>query len=205
MKSRYQNSQRILWNMQSACFFLSLLSVAEEYNNDKVDLLDAARYCMNKGWADAEYFISNDVEILKWLTGKRVTKTFVFEKRQFNDEMKLEARIARDISQFIRENLTYFQSFSNVILYYDNGQKQLSRILNTILATEIVEYDVRKVKSSDYRLFQVADLICTIELMNKKFEEGENISKSEQYIFHNKRDFRKDFSKKIIVKRFDSI
>lgn len=119
--------------------------------------------------------------------------------------MKLEARIARDISQFIRENLTYFQSFSNVILYYDNGQKQLSRILNTILATEIVEYDVRKVKPSDYRLFQVADLICTIELMNKKFEEGENISKSEQYIFHNKRDFRKDFSKKIIVKRFDSI
>lgn len=132
-------------------------------------------------------------------------KTFVFEKRQFNDEMKLEARIARDISQFIRENLAYFQSFSNVILYYDNGQKQLSRILNTILATEIVEYDVRKVKPSDYRLFQVADLICTIELMNKKFEEGENISKSEQYIFHNKRDFRKDFSKKIIVKRFDSI
>ena len=132
-------------------------------------------------------------------------KTFVFEKRQFNDEMKLEARIARDISQFIRENLTYFQSFSNVILCYDNGQKQLSRILNTILATEIVEYDVRKVKPSDYRLFQVADLICTIELMNKKFEEGENISKSEQYIFHNKRDFRKDFSKKIIVKRFDSI
>lgn len=80
MKSRYQNSQRILWNMQSACFFLTLLSIAEEYNKSKVDLLDAARYCMEKEWIDAEYFISNDVEILKWLTGKRVNKTLVFEK-----------------------------------------------------------------------------------------------------------------------------
>lgn len=129
-------------------------------------------------------------------------KSFVFEKHQFKDEMKLEARIARDISQFIRENLSYFQSFDNVILYYDNGQKQLSRILNTILATEIVEYDVRKVKPSDYRLFQVADLICTIELMNKKLQDGEDLSKSEKYIFHSKRDFKKDFSKKITEKQF---
>lgn len=80
MVSRYQNSQRILWNMKSACFFLSLLSIAEEYNNEKVDLLDTARHCMEKKWINAEYFISNDVEILKWLTGKRVNKTVISEK-----------------------------------------------------------------------------------------------------------------------------
>ena len=99
-------------------------------------------------------------------------KTFIFEKQQFKDEMKLEAKIAREISQFIRDNLTYFQSFDELMLYYDNGQKQLNRILNTVLATEIVDYDVRKVKPSEYRLFQVADLICTLELLNKKMEDG---------------------------------
>ena len=116
--------------------------------------------------------------------------------------MKLEARIAREISLFIRDNLSYFQSFDELVLYYDNGQKQLNRILNTVLATEIVDYDVRKVKPSDYRLFQVADLICTLELLNKKMEEGEQLSKSEQYIFHSKRDFKKDFMKKIVKKKF---
>ena len=129
-------------------------------------------------------------------------KTFLFEKQQFKDEMKLEARIAREISLFIRDNLSYFQSFDELVLYYDNGQKQLNRILNTVLATEIVDYDVRKVKPSDYRLFQVADLICTLELLNKKMEEGEQLSKSEQYIFHSKRDFKKDFMKKIVEKKF---
>ena len=129
-------------------------------------------------------------------------KTFIFEKQQFKDEMKLEARIAREISLFIRDNLSYFQFFDELVLYYDNGQKQLNRILNTVLATEIVDYDVRKVKPSDYRLFQVADLICTLELLNKKMEEGEQLSKSEQYIFHSKRDFKKDFMKKIVEKKF---
>ena len=129
--------------------------------------------------------------------------SFVFEKQQFKDEMKLEAKIARDISLFIRDNMKYFCSFNEVVLYYDNGQKQLSKILNTVLATELSNYDVRRVKPSEYRLFQVADLLCTIELLNKKIESGEQLSRSEQYVFHSKRDFKKDFLKKIIEKRFE--
>lgn len=130
-------------------------------------------------------------------------KSFIFEKRMFKDEMKLEARIARDISLFIRNHLAFFQGFDEVVLYYDNGQKQLSRILNTVLATELTDYDVRKVTPSDYRLFQVADLICTIELLNTKIEAGEQLSKSEQYVFHSKREFKKDFIKGILDKRMD--
>ena len=75
MTSRYENSQRILWNTRSACFFLCLLSVAEEYTKHKIDFLDAAKYCMDKGWMDAEYFVNNDVKILEWLTGKKVVKS----------------------------------------------------------------------------------------------------------------------------------
>ena len=59
--------------------------------------------------------------------------------------------MARDLSQFIRDNLTYFQSFSKVILYYDNGQHELNRILNTVFATQLVDYDVRKVIPNEYR------------------------------------------------------
>ena len=125
------------------------------------------------------------------------TKLFFFAKRCDI------AKIARDISLFIRDNMKYFCSFDEVVLYYDNGQKQLSKILNTVLATELSNYDVRRVKPSEYRLFQVADLLCTIELLNKKIESGEQLSRSEQYVFHSKRDFKKDFLKKIIEKRFE--
>ncbi len=77
MTSRYENSQRLLWNMKYACFFLSLLSISEEVTEKKVDLLDAARYCKEKGWIDDEFTVLYDCKILSWLTGKKVTKTAV--------------------------------------------------------------------------------------------------------------------------------
>ena len=85
-------------------------------------------------------------------------KSFVYRKSEHENIFKLEARMARDLSQFIRDNLTYFQRFSKVILYYDNGQHELNRILNTVFATQLVDYDVRKVIPNEYRLFQAADL-----------------------------------------------
>ena len=88
-----------------------------------------------------------------------------------------------------------------MILYYDNGQHELNRILNTVLATQLAEYDVRKVIPNEYRLFQVADLICTLELLRVKVECGK-LSNSEERIFHSARDLKKDFLKGIHKKEF---
>ncbi|MBO5228073.1 MAG: DUF3800 domain-containing protein [Lachnospiraceae bacterium] len=128
-------------------------------------------------------------------------KTFVFHKNQYDNIFKLEARIAKDLSQFIKDNLLFFQSFEKVILYYDNGQYELNRILNTVLATQLADYDVRKVIPSEYRLFQVADLICTLELLKVKIENGQ-LSNSEERIFHSKSDLKKDFLKGLKKKEF---
>ena len=128
-------------------------------------------------------------------------KSFVFHKSEYENNFKLEARMARDISAFIRDNLVYFQGYEKVILYYDNGQHELNRILNTVLATQLTDYDVRKVLPSDYRLFQVADLICTLELLKIKAESGQ-LSKSEERMFHSKRELKKDFLKGIGKKEF---
>jgi len=128
-------------------------------------------------------------------------KSFVFKKAEYENSFKLEARMARELSLFIRENLSYFQSFEKVILYYDNGQHELNRILNTVLATQLADYDVRKVIPNEYRLFQVADLICTLELLKMKLEHGK-LSNSEERIFHSKRDLKKDFLQGIRKKEF---
>ncbi|MBQ8924526.1 MAG: hypothetical protein IJ053_06990, partial [Lachnospiraceae bacterium] len=77
----------------------------------------------------------------------------------------------------------------------------LNRILNTVLATELTDYDVRRVLPSNYKLFQAADLICTLELLGMKAEYG-TLSKSENLIFHSKRDLKKDFLKGIKKKQF---
>ena len=128
-------------------------------------------------------------------------KTFVFEKKQFENTMKLEGGMAKEMSLFIREKLDFFQSFENVILYYDNGQHELNRILNAVLTTELSHYDIRRVLPKDYKLFQAADLICTLQLLALKRERKE-LSNSELLLFHNERELNKQFLKPIKKKEF---
>jgi hypothetical protein len=45
-----------------------------------------------------------------------------------------------------------------------------SRILSSVLNALLPDVEFRKVLPSDYRLFQVADLICTLELIRLKME-----------------------------------
>lgn len=128
-------------------------------------------------------------------------KSFIFHKIEFKNNFKLEDRIARDISLFIKENLLFFLKYDKIILYYDNGQHELSQILNAVFEAELPSFEVRKVLPSEYRLFQVADLLCTLELLKEKIKHG-NLSKSEEIIFHSKRDFKKDFLKGIQKKEW---
>ncbi|MBO7453471.1 MAG: DUF3800 domain-containing protein [Clostridiales bacterium] len=130
-------------------------------------------------------------------------KSFIFEKKEFIDTLQLEAGMVKEISFFLRSNLVYFQGFDNVILYYDNGQRQLTRILNAVLATELVEYSVRKVLPKEYKLFQAADLICTLALLNAKCQHGE-LTRSEEIIFHSKRELYRQFIRPIKKKSFDN-
>lgn len=110
--------------------------------------------------------------------------------------------MAKELSFFIHNNITFFQKFDNVVLYYDNGQTELNRILNLVLSTELSTYSYKKVSPKDYKLFQVADLICTLKLLDLKCKHGE-LSRSEQLIFHSKRELRRQFIKPILKKRFD--
>ena len=128
-------------------------------------------------------------------------KSFVFYKKDYQDVFRLEAAMARELSQFIRNNIDFFQDFERVVLYYDNGQHELSRILNTVLATELSSYEMKRVIPSDYRLFQVADLFCTLELVKEKLTHT-TMNRSEELLFHSKRDFKKDFLSGIKKKQF---
>ena len=127
-------------------------------------------------------------------------RSFVYNKRKYDNSMELEARMTREIALFLRDNLAFFQEFNKVILYYDNGQKQITRILNSVFTDELSCYDIRRVMPKDYKLFQAADLICTLELMDAKCAYGE-LTKSEIAVFHSKRDLYKQFIRPLKSKR----
>ena len=101
--------------------------------------------------------------------------------------------MSREIGSYVRKSFTYFQSFDRVVVYYDGGQKEITTIINTVLNT-LLEAEVRRVRPSDYRLFQAADMICTLELLSVKVDEN-SLSKSEQEFFGGVRNLKKNYLK----------
>lgn len=128
-------------------------------------------------------------------------KTFIYEKIHFEDDMKLEARMAKDFSFFLRNHLSFFQSFDKVIVYYDNGQRQITKMLNAVMATELTDFEMRKVHPVNYRLFQAADLLCTLALLQQRYDAN-NLTRSDLLLFYSRNDLRKDFLKRIKDKEF---
>ena len=102
--------------------------------------------------------------------------TFVYRRSQFEDPTRLMERMGRDISSAMVEHLDFFQSFDDVKVYYDNGQDIVKQALDRSADKALSKGVVRRRKTSmtDYRLEQVADYLCTIELALVKYEAKGN-------------------------------
>ncbi len=63
-------------------------------------------------------------------------RTFLFKKKEFHgNHDALVSRMSREISSYVKANMEHFQSFQRIVVYYDNGQKEITNIINTVLNT----------------------------------------------------------------------
>ena len=126
--------------------------------------------------------------------------TILVRKSECADSDILEAKITKEIKTQLEKKIEYWHSFDKIIIYYDNGQKTLKRILNIVFNTLFANVEVRKVSPVDYKLFQVADLICTLDHIKAKIDIGQ-FSNSEKEFFSSPHQFKKDYWRKINSKR----
>lgn len=117
-------------------------------------------------------------------------------KDECDEHNDLEMRLTKAIKAEILKSEDYWRSFDKIIIYYDDGQKPLKRIINVIFNSLFSNVEIRKVDPKDYKLFQVADLICTLALANAKIEDN-ILSKSEMDFFGSARSFQKEYWRKI--------
>ncbi|MCM1103769.1 MAG: DUF3800 domain-containing protein [Clostridium sp.] len=124
-------------------------------------------------------------------------------KSECADMIMMTAKLSKVIAEILRDHQDYFGQFAQIIIYYDNGQIELTKILTSVFNTLYAHVEFRKVRPVDYKLFQVADLVCTMELLSEK--AGSNsFSKSEEEFFHSIRDFRRNYLKPLAGKRLSS-
>jgi hypothetical protein len=117
-------------------------------------------------------------------------------KSECPDVITMTAKLSKEIAGILRSHEDFWNTFDHVIIYYDNGQIELTKILTSVFSTLYAHVEFRKVKPVDYKLFQVADLICTLELLAEKASNN-SLSNSELEFFDNVRDFKKNYLKHI--------
>lgn len=107
-------------------------------------------------------------------------------------------RIRRDLAIYLLDHLEYLQQFDEVKIYYDNGQSLVTQTLHDAvgfaLSKEAIIY--RDASPQRYRLSQVADYICTLELEAIKYANAEE-SVTDGLFFGMRKRFEKDFLKKL--------
>ena len=128
-------------------------------------------------------------------------KCFHIEKKHISDVVEATGKLSKQISQFIRDHYEEFLSFEEVKIYYDNGQVEVSKMLSSVFNALLPNPLFRKVMPADYKLFQAADLLCTMYLVRLKLESNA-FSKSEKLFFGSIRDLKKNYIKPLLKKEW---
>ena len=123
-------------------------------------------------------------------------ETVVVNRKEAADKIALSGKLGREISKVISKHEAFFYEFEKVIVYYDNGQIELSVILNTVFSIHFSSVEFRKAEPQKYRLLQIADFICSIELLKIKKVEN-RLSKSEEIFFSNHRNLKRHSLKQL--------
>ena len=117
------------------------------------------------------------------------------EKKYCANAADLSVKILRQITTFLENHRDYFQSFDELVVHYDNGQTELTRILKQSLTSLLTNVSFLRVNPAEHKLFQLIDMFCSLELASHKFSTN-TASRSEIEMFHNHREFSKDYRKK---------
>lgn len=125
-------------------------------------------------------------------------QVFAYKKAEFDaSAASLANRMKRDLVNFFFDRLDYLQSFDTIKLYYDGGQPLVQSALRGAvryaLARDAVTY--RSAASHDYRLAQLADYLCGLELTALKYANDEQTTTDELF-FGGKQSFKKNFLRK---------
>lgn len=125
-----------------------------------------------------------------------------YRKSHSKSDGDLFSKMKRDLILLLFDKLETLQAYDIVKIYYDDGQGMFTEALHAAfeytLNKQAITY--RDCSPADFRLQQIADFICEIELAAIKYEANE-VGKTDKIFFDTNRDFKKNYLKKLRKKR----
>lgn len=123
-------------------------------------------------------------------------QVFSYTDFDVKDTEALALKLESDIESFLKTNLSKFQSFDEVAIYYDGGHKAvksaLRKAFDSALSKGVAKF--KKPPYQDKRLYQVADYFCSIELAAMRYKSG-RVSSTYNKFFGDWKNFRANYLK----------
>ena len=128
IQERYSGIQTVMGMCNKyGCHFLVLLTIIEEVTIKNVDLIEAIRISMSKGWMKSDFEVRDGIAILNYFTGKEWTRSerltklpAIIKQNQFTEANYYNPRTKME--HFRRRNLDTLTSSVTVkegsIRYY---------------------------------------------------------------------------------------
>jgi hypothetical protein len=162
-------------------------------------LIRRERECVNMDMAERKLLFNALYNFAR--TTDITYHSIIVEKKHIVEKTGHIAQISKQLSAFLKERLVKFMQYERIVVYYDNGQAELTNILVSVFNAILSNIEFRRVVPNDYKLFQTADLLCSLELTALKAKR-KILSSSELSFFGSARDFEKSYMKAIRKKRF---
>lgn len=118
------------------------------------------------------------------------------DKKFIDSSLQIVSKLQSQLDEFIDSHKSMLDGIDRLKVYYDCGQSPITKILHKSFTElgEKVEF-ASGVQPRRYRLFQLADLICTLNLVAAKIKAGEPLTDSEYRFFGGRAAFRRSEAK----------
>lgn len=118
------------------------------------------------------------------------------DKKFINSPLQIVSKLQTQLDGFINSHKSMLDGIDRVKVYYDCGQSPITTILQkSFMALGGKVEFASDVQPRRYRLFQLADLICTLNLVAAKIAAGERLTDSEYKFFGGVHAFRRSEAK----------
>ena len=121
------------------------------------------------------------------------------DKRFVTSGKQIVERLRNELRDFVGIQISGMNGFDKIKVYYDCGQSTVTNLLHEAFsepALPSVEF-AQNVRPKRYALFQLADLVCTLHLIEQKLVHGEKMTLSEERFFGGERAFKRNILRKI--------
>lgn len=109
--------------------------------------------------------------------------TIIIDKKYINDSFLLRKKLLFEINSMIKKIDKYLNKYDKIVLYYDNGQEVLGKILDQAF-TKFSGFEHRiSFNHEEKRLFQLTDMLTYLDKYYYKYNHKKGFTKGEKFFF----------------------